>query len=62
MHWNNQADLLYVGLDNGEVHRYSIPKESNFVKFTALPVMQPHQGRVMGLSAEPLLNYVYSIG
>lgn len=62
MHWNNQSDMLYVGLDNGEVHRYHIPKDSNFVKFTALPVMQPHTSRVMGVSAEPLLNYIYSIG
>jgi len=33
MHWDDESEQLFMGLDNGEVHIYKIPREKKMCKF-----------------------------
>ena len=62
MHWNQEVNLLCVGLDSGKIHLLTIPEKSHFMNFHEDGIVNGHKKRVMGLATDSGLGYVYSIG
>ena len=70
LHWCGDKETLFVGLDNGEIYQLFIPKEFNHMRYQEVPfyptetkgILKAHSKRVMGLHADPILGYLYSVG
>jgi hypothetical protein len=39
--WNEEMEQLYVGLDNGRIHSFKIPKEYNYMRYQEV-FLQPY--------------------
>ena len=54
---------MFLGLDSGVIHRFKLTKEKNLRIMTEMPELTVHntQQRIMGLSVDPRVNYLYSI-
>ena len=63
MHWVDEKSTLFLGLDSGVIHRFKLTKEKNLRIMTEMPELTVHntQQRIMGLSVDPRVNYLYSI-
>jgi len=63
MHWCDEQSTLYLGLDSGVIHRYKCNKEKFLIQMNELPDITVHnvQMRIMGISVDPRVNYMFSI-
>lgn len=63
LHWCDEQSILYLGLDNGIIHRYECSKEKFLIQMKELPEITVHnvQMRIMGISVDPRVNHMFSI-
>ena len=41
MHWDTESETLFMGLDNGEIHMYRVPKETKYRKYEKVSLSLP---------------------
>ena len=63
LHWCDEQSTLYLGLDSGRIHRYVCEKEKNLMQMKELSEITVHntQQRIMGISIDSRVNYMFSI-
>lgn len=61
IHWNQDIETLFVGLDSGKVYIYNVPKEYNYMRYSEDEPMDTHKKRVMGLHYDKEYNLLYSV-
>lgn len=57
--YNEQNDMVYIGLDNGKIYAYRI--NDNYTTFNQANVIQPHTARITGLVYNNEHNTLISI-
>jgi WD40 repeat protein len=64
IHFDEETNALAVGLDNGKIRVFEIPKNFKFVKDVKYETSEitAHSGKVSGICMDSVLGYVYSIG
>ncbi len=60
VNFNKKELVLQVGLDSGTIIFYRTSVESKFLAFDEILNFKPHTNRVMGLTYDEQLGYVYS--
>lgn len=49
MHWQDEADMLYIGFDQGKVVRLKL--KENVMQYTELPELGVHTLRITGMTS-----------
>ena len=62
LYWEDELQLLAIGMDDGKVHTLKVSKDLNFMQYEEVTTVKAHSARVMGLAIETRRGYFYSVG